>query len=78
MSGGADLIIQWGSGTGVNITFPISFASACYAVTPVCIDANQATVNLSGMPSTTGFSVKKYYVNTQLDSLAFNWIAVGV
>ena len=78
MSGGADLIIQWGSGTGVNITFPISFASACYAVTPVCIDGNQTTVNLSGLPSTTGFSVKKYYVNTQLDALAFNWIAVGV
>ena len=78
MSGGAGLIIQWGSGTGVNITFPIAFASACYAVTPVCIDNNQATVNLAALPSTTGFSVKKYYVNTQLDALAFNWIAVGV
>jgi len=54
------LIIQWGTGTsgttGVVITFPTAFASACYSVVAVCSNStNPSSPQCSGI-STTGFT----------------------
>lgn len=71
------IIMQWGRSIGVYITFPAAFTVECFSVTATCIDANQTTINLSSNPNVSGFAVKKFWGNTQLDTIAFSWFAVG-
>lgn len=76
-------IVQWGNfslgdGGTQNVTFPIAFSSACYAVNITQIyqngaDQYQNGVRCTGFPSTTGVSIRQNTNGTN----SFFWTAYG-
>lgn len=74
------LILQWGQFATANVlsyTFPLTFPSACGAVTCMQTNANSATVSriaLNGVaPSRTGFTLAALPSNT----VPGRWMAIG-
>ena len=76
-------IMQWGNfsigdGGTQNVTFPIAFSTACYAVNVTQIyqngaDQYQNGVRCTGFPSTTGVSIRQNTNGTN----SFFWVAIG-
>ena len=76
-------ILQWGNfslgdGGTQNVTFPIAFSTACYAVNVTQIyqngaDQYQNGVRCTGFPSTTGVSIRQNTNGTN----SFFWVALG-
>ena len=76
-------ILQWGNfslgdGGTQNVTFPIAFSTACYAVNITQIyqngaDQYQNGVRCTGFPSTTGVSIRQNTNGTN----SFFWTALG-
>jgi hypothetical protein len=87
-------IEQWGTGTlpssgvssaSVSITFPVAFASGCYAVTGNCLGTANSSIGgypvfgCNGAPSTTGFNAVGDCLGytTFNKTVPFSWRAVG-
>lgn len=84
------LIIQWGrkaqgdfsSGTTVSVTFPTTFASACFVVIPV-LDAANGGTNPNGFPGVLtrgvgGFTANLYEYTGTVQNVELSYIAIGV
>lgn len=70
------LIIQWGSAsantTGVGVTFPIAFTTACY-----CVQANNTNQTNPPAPSCSSISTTGFTATVSSGSPGFTWLAIG-
>lgn len=70
------IYIQWGSAnvntTGVGITFPVAFPTACVAVVNTCNNQTNPPAAMASAVSTTGFTA-----TTSAGTPSIFWIAIG-